>query len=121
MKTTAHTTVAERIGRGLGRIWLAIQRQEARVVQHLGRQGLSRGVATPILWAVKLLVLGIFLYVAFWMTLVAVFVLAAAWLARHADHSVIWVTAPDCRAADDMMTRVVAAMLVAQASVRDRH
>lgn len=86
MRTAAHTTVAERVGRGLGRAWLAIRRQEARVVQHLMHQGLSRGIATLILWAVKLLILGVLLYVAFWLTLVAIFVLAAAWLARHADH-----------------------------------
>ncbi|ARL24652.1 DUF3742 family protein [Burkholderia pseudomallei] len=86
MKTTAHTTVAERIGRGLGHAWFAIRRQEVRVVQHLMHQGLSRGVATFILWAAKLLVLGVLLYAAFWLTLVAIFVFAAAWLARHADH-----------------------------------
>lgn len=86
MKTTAHTTVAERVGRGLGRAWLMIGRQEARAVQHLVRQGLSPGVATLILWAAKLLVLGLFLYAAFWLTLVAIFVLAAAWLVRHTDH-----------------------------------
>lgn len=85
MKTTAGTTVAERIGRGLGRTWLVIRRQDARVVQHLMHQGLSRGIATLILRAVKLLVLGVLLYVAFWLTLVAIFVLAAAWLAGNAD------------------------------------
>ncbi|CAJ5352523.1 Protein of uncharacterised function (DUF3742) [Burkholderia pseudomallei] len=85
MKTTARTTVAERIGRGLGRAWLVIRRRDARVVQHLMHQGLSRGIATLILWAVKLLVLGVLLYVAFWLTLVAIFVLAAAWLVGNAD------------------------------------
>ncbi|CAJ9214606.1 Protein of uncharacterised function (DUF3742) [Burkholderia pseudomallei] len=85
MRTTAHSTVAERVGRGLGRAWLAIRRQEARVVQHLMHQGLSRGIATLIMWAVKLLVLGVLLYVAFWLTLVAIFVLVAAWLAGNAD------------------------------------
>lgn len=85
MKTTARTTVAERTGRGFGRAWLAIRRQEARVVQHLMRQGLSRGIATLSLWAVKLLVLGVLLYVAFWLTLVVIFVLVAAWLAGNAD------------------------------------
>ncbi|CAK1313893.1 Protein of uncharacterised function (DUF3742) [Burkholderia pseudomallei] len=85
MRTTAHSTVAERVGRGLGRAWFAIRRQEARVVQHLMHQGLSRGIATLIMWAVKLLVLGVLLYVAFWLTLVAIFVLVAAWLAGNAD------------------------------------
>ncbi|WP_308142783.1 DUF3742 family protein [Burkholderia pseudomallei] len=86
MRTTAHPTVAERVGRGLGRAWLAIRRQEARIAQHFVHQGLSRGVATIILWGVKLLVLGVLLYVAFWLTLVAIAVLAAVWLAQHVDH-----------------------------------
>ncbi|MFG7103575.1 DUF3742 family protein [Burkholderia pseudomallei] len=85
MRTTAHATVAERIGRALGRVWLAIRRQEALVVQRLVRKGLPRGVALLIMWAAKLLVLGILLYVAFWLTLIAIFVLAAAWLAGNAD------------------------------------
>lgn len=85
MRATAHTTIAERVGRRLGRVWLAIRRQEARVVQHLVRLGLSRSVAVLIMWAAKLLVLGVLLYVAFWLTLVAIFVLVAAWLAGNAD------------------------------------
>ncbi|KIP18988.1 hypothetical protein KY49_3552 [Burkholderia sp. MSHR3999] len=85
MKTTAHTTVAERVGRGLGHAWLAIRRKEACVMQQLVRQGLSRGFATLVLWAVKLFVLGVLLYAAFWLTLVAIVVLAAAWLVGNAD------------------------------------
>ena len=85
MKATARTSIAERIGRGLGRAWLAVRRQEMCVVRYLVRQGLSRGVARFILWAVKLFVLGVLLYVAFWLTLVAIVVMAAAWLAGNAD------------------------------------
>lgn len=85
MKTTAHTTVAERVGRGLGRVWLAIRRQEARVVQHMVHQGLSRGVAILIMWAVKLFALGVLLYATFWVGLLLIFFLTAAWVARHID------------------------------------
>ncbi len=55
------------------------------MVQHLMHQGLPRGIAMLILWAVKMLVLGVLLYVAFWLTLVAIFVLVAARLAGNAD------------------------------------
>jgi hypothetical protein len=89
MKTTVHTTAAERIGRGLGRAWLGIRRQEARVAQHLVRRGLSPGVATLILWAVKLFVLGVLFYVAFWVAVCAVFLIAAAWIAPHVDYEAI--------------------------------
>lgn len=83
MKTTARTTAAERIGRGLGCAWLVIRRQEVRMVQYMVRQGLSPGVATLILWAVKLLALGVMLYAAFWVALLLIFLVAAAWVARH--------------------------------------
>lgn len=89
MRTTAHATVAERIGRGLGRAWLAIRRQEARVVQYLVRQGLSRGVATLFMWIVKLLVLGVLFYAAFWAALCVVFLIVAARIAPYVDYEAI--------------------------------
>ncbi|CAJ4798768.1 Uncharacterised protein [Burkholderia pseudomallei] len=87
MRTTAHTTVAERVGRGLGRAWFAIRREEARVVQHLMHQGLSRGIATLILWAVKLLVLGVLLYVSFWLVFLLIVLVIAGVAASHIDAS----------------------------------
>ncbi|CAM8820067.1 DUF3742 family protein [Burkholderia pseudomallei] len=85
MRTTAHVTVAERIGQALGRSWLAIRRQEARVLQHLVRQGMSRGSANAALWAAKLLVLGVLLYVAFWLTLLLALLATAGSAVIHID------------------------------------
>lgn len=86
MKTSTHTTFAERIGHMLGHAWIAYKREERRVVQWMVGKGLTTGAANTVLWGTKLLVLGVLLYVAFWLTLIAMFVFAAAWLVRHADH-----------------------------------
>lgn len=85
MKTSTHTTFAERIGQMLGHAWIAYKRQEQRVVQWMVGKDLAAGTANLVMWGTKLLVLGVLLYVAFWLTLVALFVLAAAWFARNED------------------------------------
>ncbi|CAJ5369563.1 Uncharacterised protein [Burkholderia pseudomallei] len=87
MRTTAHTTIAERVGQAFGRAWLAIRRQDARVAQHLKRQGLPRGVALLIMWAAKLLVLGALLYVSFWLVFLLVVLAIAGVAASHIDAS----------------------------------
>ncbi len=48
-------------------------------------QGLPAGLAKTILWVVKLAVLGVLLYSAFWLTLPLAFVILAAWVVRNAD------------------------------------
>lgn len=77
---------AHRFGEWAGHTWRGLAQQDRRALAWLTRQGLPVGAAKMVSWAVKLLVLGVLLYVAFWLTLIAIFVLAAAWLARHADH-----------------------------------
>lgn len=86
MKTFTHGTVAESIGRTLGHAWMAYKRREGRVLRWMVGEGLSAGSANVALWTVKLLVLGVLLYVAFWAALFAIFIVAAAWLAKNAGH-----------------------------------
>ena len=45
--------------------------------------GSGIGAATALLWLVKLAVLGVLLYAAFWLALLLVFAVAAAWAMQH--------------------------------------
>ncbi|CCG36495.1 putative uncharacterized protein [Xanthomonas citri pv. mangiferaeindicae LMG 941] len=49
-------------------------------------------MATGLLWAVKLVVLGVLLYAAFWLALLLVFMAAVAWAAgqSHAQDESEW-------------------------------
>ncbi|MFT3802313.1 MAG: DUF3742 family protein [Burkholderiaceae bacterium] len=85
MKATTHTTFAERTGRALGRMWKGALRQERKACGWLMARGLPAGAATALLWLVKLAVLGVLLYAAFWLALLLVFGVAAAWAARNAE------------------------------------
>jgi fatty acid desaturase len=61
-------------------------RQEQKVNGWLVEHGVPAGGATALLWIVKLVVLGVLLYVAFWLALLLVFAVAAAWMIRDSDH-----------------------------------
>ncbi|THF64875.1 DUF3742 family protein [Pseudothauera nasutitermitis] len=76
---------AERLGRWLGGMWRGYVRRERRVAGWLVARGVPAGGATVLLWIVKLAVLGVLLYAAFWLALLLVFAVAAAWVARNAD------------------------------------
>ena len=69
---------AEHIGKRLGRAWRSFVRQEVRATRWMIGHGMPRLIAASILWIVKLLVLAILLYVAFWLALLLVIVLIAA-------------------------------------------
>lgn len=83
MKPSAQTSFAERLGQALGRMWRAYMRQERKVNGWLVAQGLPVGVARALLLAIKLLALGVLLYVAFWLALLLVFALVAASVASR--------------------------------------
>lgn len=85
MKHTAHPRTAERAGRWLGRAWRGFVRKEARAVQWLADKGLPAGAVRLLFWLVKLTMVVVLLYSAFWLALLLVFALLAAWLARNAD------------------------------------
>ena len=85
MKKAAHTTTAECAGRWLGRVWRGLVQQEARIVQWLGGKGLPAGVTQMLLGIVKIAVFGALLYAVFWLALLLLFAIAAAWMARNTD------------------------------------
>ena len=70
MNTTTRTSTAERFGRAFGRGWRACARGERRASNWLVSKGMPRAGATVCVWVVKLAVLGVLLYVAFWFALV---------------------------------------------------
>lgn len=76
---------SHRLGRGAGRAWRGYLRREQRVAGWLVTRGVPAGAATAVLWIVKLAVLGVLLYSAFWLALLLAFAVVAAWLVRNAD------------------------------------
>ena len=72
MNTTARISTAERLGRTLGRGWRAYVRGERRASNWLVSKGVPQAGASVFVWAIKLVVLGLLFYVAFWMTLLLV-------------------------------------------------
>ena len=82
MNTTTRTSTAERLGRTLGRGWRAYVRGERRASNWLVSKGVPVAGATVLLWLVKLVVLGVLLYSAFWLALLVAFSVVAAWAAR---------------------------------------
>lgn len=87
MKTAAQTTFAERLGRALGRAWRGCARLDRQAQGWLRAQGLAPGAARAASLGVKLAVIGILLYTAFWLALLLAFALAGAWLLRNDDGS----------------------------------
>lgn len=85
MSTKTHVSSAERFGRWLAGVWRGYMRRERQVVAWLRAQSVPAGAAVALLWIVKLGVLAILLYAAFWLALLLVFAVAAAWVARNAD------------------------------------
>lgn len=85
MKSAAQTTFAERMGQALGRAWHSCVRLDRRAHGWLLVQGWAPGAAKATLLVVKLVALGVLLYTAFWLALLFVFAIGAAWTARNTD------------------------------------
>ena len=81
MNTTTRISTAERLGRRLGRGWRAYARSERRVSNWLVVKGVPWVGAALLLWVVKLAVLGLLFYAAFWLALVLLGVVVAGWAA----------------------------------------
>jgi len=81
MNTTTRITTAERFGRWLGRGWRGYVRGERRVSAVLVAKGVPVAVAVALMWMVKLAVLGVLLYVAFWLVLLIFFMVGVGWVA----------------------------------------
>lgn len=84
MKTAAPTTFPARLGRTLGRAWRGCARMDRRVKGWLLAQGWAPNVVKTVLLVVKLTVIGILFYTAFWLALLLVLALAGVWL-LHSD------------------------------------
>jgi len=79
---TQTSSIAERFGRWLGRGWRGYLRRERRVAGWLMARGLPAAGATALVWLVKLAFLGVLLYAAFWLALLLLFAVVAAWAVR---------------------------------------
>ncbi|AMO76015.1 hypothetical protein PcP3B5_25790 [Pseudomonas citronellolis] len=78
MKPSASISLAERLGQTLGRVCCGYVRQERKVNGWLVGQGIPADGATVVLWGIKLVVLGVLLYSAFWLALLLVVLLTAS-------------------------------------------
>lgn len=81
MSTTTRISTAERLGGSIGRGWRAYARSERRVSIWLASKGMPLAGVAVLLWVVKLAVLGLLLYVAFWFALVVLALVVAGWAA----------------------------------------
>jgi len=105
MNTTTRITTAERFGRWLGRGWRGVVRGvvrgERRVSARLVARGVPVGVAAALVWVVKLAVLGVLLYVAFWGAVLLIFMLAAGYASRNFDQDDdVWLKEDEWRYGD---------------------
>ncbi len=85
MSTKTHCSKAERTGRWLGGMWRAGARLDRKAHGWLAAHGLGAGLAAGLLWTVKLAVLAVLLYAAFWLALLLAFAIASAWVIRSAN------------------------------------
>jgi hypothetical protein len=88
MKTAAPTTFPARLGRTLGRAWRGCARMDRRAKGWLLAQGWALNVVKTVLLVVKLTVIGILFYTAFWLTaLLTVVAISGAWAARSPEQA----------------------------------
>lgn len=82
MTTHAPKGWGYRLGSSVGRAWRVYGGREQRVVEWLVKRDVPVSVATASLWIAKLVMLGVLLYVAFWLTLLLLFAVAVVWAAQ---------------------------------------
>jgi len=85
MSTITHISIAERLGRWLGRGWRVCAHGERRVAAWLASQGLPVTVIAALLWTAKLVALGLMLYGAFWVTILLLGMIVAGCVANSSD------------------------------------
>lgn len=79
MNSVSHNSIAERFGRWLGRSWCGYAYRERKVLQWLASKGLPQIAVFALLWAIKLVVLGVLAYFVFWLALLLVFAVVSSW------------------------------------------
>ncbi len=85
MKAAPKVKISERPGRWLGRGWRGVAHREARAIDWLATQGIPTRVGRVFFWVVKLFLLGLLLYAAFWFALLLLFGVAGAWILKNSD------------------------------------
>lgn len=85
MKTHYHASDAERAGAVLGRASRKLCHQERRLTTWFTSRGWSARAVTFLVRAVELVALGALLYTAFWLALLLLFALIAAWTVSSSD------------------------------------
>jgi hypothetical protein len=90
LKQGTSPTFAERLGRTLGRMWRGVLRLEGKAGEWLTAQGLPPGIAQILPLFFRLAVLGVALYVAFWLAALLIFAIVATEAARNYDWSWMW-------------------------------
>ncbi|WP_019844528.1 DUF3742 family protein [Dickeya zeae] len=84
MNSASHNSIAECFGRWLGKGWRVYARCEQQISGWFVEQGMPVKGAFALLWMTKLTLLGLLLYVAFWLATLLIFVVAAALMANAA-------------------------------------
>ena len=85
MKAAPTVKTSERAGRWLGRVWRSVAHREARAVRWLAVHGVPNRFGRLLFWLIKILVVGLLLYMAFWVALIILFAMTAAWLMLNSD------------------------------------
>lgn len=78
MSTKTRISIAERLGRWLGRGWRGYVRCERSVVRWMASMGMLGTVTAALPWVVRLTVLALLVYVAAWLALLLVFLVLVA-------------------------------------------
>lgn len=82
---THRSNVFHQLGRIAGRTWRWLASQETSAKNKLVLNGLSVSAAKVVLWVANLAVLGVLLYMAFWLATVLLVFIFVGWTARNAD------------------------------------
>jgi hypothetical protein len=85
LKSIAQPSFAERIGRMLARAWRGFLRREKDAREWLTAQGLPPIVAQALPLILRFAVLGVALYVAFWLAMLLVLAVMTAGSARNCN------------------------------------
>ena len=101
MSTTTRISTAERLGRSVGRGWRAYVRGERRLSSWFTSKGMPMAGVAVLLWVVKLVALGLLFYAAFWLALMLLLGIAAAWMVSNsATNDDRWAQADELRNGD---------------------
>ncbi|MBJ9965647.1 DUF3742 family protein [Burkholderia seminalis] len=95
MSAMTRTSTAQRLGRAFGRGWRAYVRGERRASNWLVSKGMPRVGATALVWVAKLAALGWLFYAAFWLAVVLLVGIAAAWMLNNSNVDDDWWKQPD--------------------------